>query len=397
MKTETEISLAAKKLAVICIVSNLSYYPYFQTTIWARFLVIGIWLVWASSVFLQNSQSLFDNITIRRVTLFFTSFLLVNIAWIFFGSNFGGLKNHFILPVITAFVILLTSYSLGKKLATHELVYICHAYMYCTSLMTIPLFLFYVRGINIDTSYYAYTYGKNEIAVLLVCSINFLVLLFQPQKTWELFFQIAAIIFQIGTLILIRCRSAFVCMAVMLCYIVFNQKGIKRSSRFLLIAMIAIVGIYLGKNPLALDNLITKIFFAGRSSSTVDELSSGRITQICEGLQVFFDNPIFGVGYRRTLDCFFVSILANYGIMCYPLLFLALYPLYWGGYNFKHNREPICLCFIFIVLNMEIFAFFEELAPFGPGTRCYILWLMWGILLANQTSQFTSVNAKNNF
>ncbi|MBP5183231.1 MAG: hypothetical protein J6331_09425, partial [Lentisphaeria bacterium] len=34
-----------------------------------------------------------------------------------------------------------------------------------------------------------------------------------------------------------------------------------------------------------------------------------------------------------------------------------------------------------LAASMLTIALVEELSPFGPGTRCYILWLLWGLLV----------------
>ena len=31
--------------------------------------------------------------------------------------------------------------------------------------------------------------------------------------------------------------------------------------------------------------------------------------------------------------------------------------------------------------SMFLLALLEELSPFGPGTRCYVLWLLWGLMV----------------
>ena len=83
-----------------------------------------------------------------------------------------------------------------------------------------------------------------------------------------------------------------------------------------------------------------------------------------------------------TLDCFYVSVLVSYGLLGIPAIIMAIAPFLWSICNLK-KRSDIGLCFFTIAGSIFLISILEELAPFGPGTRCYILWLMWGILLAN--------------
>ena len=129
--------------------------------------------------------------------------------------------------------------------------------------------------------------------------------------------------------------------------------------------------------------LINNIIFANRNSSSLDSLSSGRISQIKFAWYYFSNNPFWGVGKFKTTDCFYISALVNFGIFAYPLIVMAVYPFIWSIYNYKLYKEnTIYICFIFISVSMTIISFVEELAPFGPGVRCYILWLCWGVFLS---------------
>ena len=130
-------------------------------------------------------------------------------------------------------------------------------------------------------------------------------------------------------------------------------------------------------------SFVDDIIYAGRDGNDLDSISSGRGTQIEEAWEVFSQNIFLGVGVRKTTDMFYVSALTNYGLLSWPLLIMAIYPIIWSIYNLK-NGDIYDVTFFIIALSIFLISLLEELAPFGPGTRCYILWLMWGILLSNK-------------
>ena len=80
------------------------------------------------------------------------------------------------------------------------------------------------------------------------------------------------------------------------------------------------------------------------------------------------------------MDCFYVAALVSYGLLAWPLIVMALLPVIWSCKNLKNGKKED-ICFFIIAVSIFFISLFEEQAPFGPGSRCYILWLMWGILL----------------
>ena len=78
----------------------------------------------------------------------------------------------------------------------------------------------------------------------------------------------------------------------------------------------------------------------------------------------------------------YFNVVSNYYVMALAVLFIIYRSLAVG-----HLRFDINLCFFTISASLFIISILEELAPFGPGTRCYILWLIWGLLLVNDNKE----------
>ena len=126
------------------------------------------------------------------------------------------------------------------------------------------------------------------------------------------------------------------------------------------------------------------IIFAGRGSNEdLNSLSSGRISHILRGWELFTGNMLWGCGKpHRTFDCFYISALANFGLLSCPIVIMSLYPFFWAKSNLRDDKSPLALTFFLMTLAIGVISLLEERAPFGPGARCYVLWLSWGIYLA---------------
>ena len=62
-------------------------------------------------------------------------------------------------------------------------------------------------------------------------------------------------------------------------------------------------------------------------------------------------------------------------------MIIAIYPLVWGLKR-KAMIEPLYIIFIAIALTYIQNGITEQLAPFGPGVKCYVLWFMMGTLVS---------------
>ncbi|MPQ45150.1 hypothetical protein GBZ86_15610 [Clostridium tarantellae] len=121
---------------------------------------------------------------------------------------------------------------------------------------------------------------------------------------------------------------------------------------------------------------------------TLNAITSGRIDHIIYFKENFSENMFIGTG-RFYLESFPLALLMSYGILgsC-PIFILSIFPLI-IAYRYrkldKNNkiRKLIILLNIILLIN----GLFEELSPFGPGVKCYLLWMITGIYLGLQTKR----------
>lgn len=365
-------------LCIACVLSNISYYPALVSSGMGRIFAIAIWIFLAITLFFRGVC--FASSSFFRAHLLLYFLFIINTAITGVVNDVNAFANHFF-PVITiSTIILVVAIRYGLNFKTVDLKRICIWYYVTTSIMAIPLFIFYLRGGDLSSSYYGYVFGKNEVAVMLLCSFIIGFILYEPDNGMKRMFKIVSIFFLLVDILYLRCRSSF--LGVVFLFGTLSVYSNKMTQRLRVSVLLFLLGvtIYFLVNPDSFDTFLNQIIYAGRDSSDVSSLSSGRDLQVKEGVDTFWSSPIFGYGRGPSLDCFYVAALVSYGLLAWPLIVMALLPVIWSCKNLKNGKKED-ICFFIIAVSMFFISLFEEQAPFGPGSRCYILWLMWGILL----------------
>ena len=370
-------------IAFLCVISNLSYYPFFQQLSFTRYTVIATWLLIGGSLLLIKYKQITFSTKAKWYFLLFVLFL-INCMIIFFSTSEKVFQNHFFSPVIISFIIFLMATILGKTISKRGFRTILYAYIYSVTLYSIPLFFIYLMKLNLSSIIYEFG-EKNEISVLLLCALILLMLVYRADNLFKMIFKTTGVVFLILDMIYLRCRSAFFGVIVLAITLLVSKKTDKKMKIVVLVAIISVI-VYFATHVSALTVFLDDIIYAGRDSSNIDTVSSGRISQIKQGLQIFRQNPIFGTGSHKTTDMFYVSALVNYGLLSWPLLVMAIYPVVWSIKKLKKGDIYI-VAFFTVATSIFFISLLEEVAPFGPGVRCYILWLMFGFLLSNNEKE----------
>ena len=365
-------------LCIACVLSNVSYYPALVSSGIGRVLASAIWIFLAITLFYRGVS--FASNSLLHTHLFLYFIFTLNTAITGLVNEVNAFNNHFFRVVTLSVIILIVALRYGVDFKNGDLKKICIWYYFATSIMAIPLFVFYLRSIDLNSSFYNYVFGKNEIAVMLLCSLIVGLVLYEPNNMLKRMFKIVSIFFLLIDILYLRCRSSF--LGVVFLFGTLSVYSNKMTQRLRVSVLLFLLGvtIYFLVNPDSFEFFLNQIIYAGRDSSDVSSLASGRDLQVKEGVDTFWSSPFFGYGRGPSLDCFYVAALVSYGLLAWPLIVMALLPVIWSCKNLKNGKKED-ICFFIIAISMFFISLFEEQAPFGPGSRCYILWLMWGILL----------------
>ena len=214
-KTNTLVYL----ISILCVITNLSYYPTFQSLNWPRHIVISCWclLVLYSAFGFCNEK--FNNYFCVYF-LFFVLFLF-NCLIIYFVGNYEIIRNHFLQPVIISFLILCIASINGKKINTNGLRLIIYTYMYSVAIISYPLYWFYLRHSNIASIIYDYTYGKNEISVLLLCAAIMIGTMCDFKLKFKSLIELVSFLSIIIDIFILRCRAVYPGLMILFSYMFF--------------------------------------------------------------------------------------------------------------------------------------------------------------------------------
>ena len=134
------------------------------------------------------------------------------------------------------------------------------------------------------------------------------------------------------------------------------------------------------------DMFVGNIMFAGRNASSLDSLTSGRVSIVSEFPTLIEGHWLTGIG-SLYFECFPLSCILQFGIITGSIIIgIAYLPII---KSLKFDRTNVYSSILVIVcIGYGINSIFEGLAPIGPGVKCYYMWLMYGILFARGIEKY---------
>ncbi|WP_455683143.1 hypothetical protein [Thomasclavelia sp.] len=230
-----------------------------------------------------------------------------------------------------------------------------------------------------NTSGYLYT-AKNSAATIFLIAIIMGILYIKDKKK----IIVIPLIFFLSILILmLKSRATIVCLLLIIMYLIIFY--IKNPIVKITLALFFItVLLYILFNDSAYDLFINKIMLNNRGSNDLTVITSGRDEHFELFLNIFPTHFLSGTG-GTYLESFPLAALLSYG--AFVGLFVIFYTFLPGLYVVitmkKNNDIEKRFKYLILALNiiMIINGFFEELTPLGPGVKCFVLWLLFGIYI----------------
>lgn len=220
-----------------------------------------------------------------------------------------------------------------------------------------------------------YAYGSKNSVAQIILTVFILLVFTESGKKIPKLLRILGMIFLILLLAMLKSRASLLGIAVIIFYILLSKK-IKLKYKCL--TMLIVIGLFLAvyMNQNLYDIVVNGIILAGRNSSNLNDVSSGRLDMISEFIHVFSEYPLWGRG-SYYLESFPLSVLSQYGVLgAFPIIFFICLPLTLLKNVYRKQDKTVI---IIIMLCYYINGFFEEMAPLGPGVKCYFLWFLLGL------------------
>lgn len=364
---------------IVCFFSVFSQMPFFVESTLTRFISVPLWLflfIFSLFKFINRPiKTKIQSVIIPCSIIFILTFFLI-CSYVFTDVY---VKAGLVYQIYLSFFIYLIGFISGRYLNEENLKKICNAYFVAALIIGINIFFNYIYGYSISDRIYLYA-SKNSVSQILLTS---LIIILSLEFNFSKFIRLLSIIFILVVLFYLKSRATLISIPFILLYVIVNGKMNKKFK--IMIGTLIIVGtlfVLINSNMFIYD-----IIFAGRDALYLDDISSGRISQWQNFFYDLGNNWLFGIGdtYR---EAFILNAILTFGFpMGLILFFLSFYPIIWG-YKFLNKQSEFYALFILVAFSYFFNSIFEGYAPFGPGIKCFFLWLLFGLL--------SSLNINNN-
>lgn len=312
--------------------------------------------------------------------------MLCLLGWAF-GKDY--MASSLFVPINMSAFILTIGFLFGALVDEQIIKKIAIAYIASSIIVGGVLYVTVFRGIDWSgSSTYVYA-SKNSAAQFLLVGLILVATLFYVRHRIASGFLIIAYAVLI---FMMKSRATIAALAIYLIYFIFFIVESKRERNFYLF-LVVIFGLVVVFNPDANHLIIQEIIFNNRGTD-MTTLSSGRDLHWKTFRQEFGKYLFWGTG-GTYLESMPLAVLMSYGVIGgVPILLFALKPLIYAIKNMWDKRYRIySLLVVSISLTMLVNSIFEEQAPFGPGVKCYFLWLLFGMYIGKK--QYDLLNNYN--
>lgn len=368
-------------ISFVCFLTNIGQSPFLIDNFQTRLIVIPIWMVFAFVCFCRNHVI---NVSVAKDLLLFVIFFAI---YYFVGSIFISAYGNSDLPycIFLSSFIFFVGLLAGFNIDWWEIEQISTSYIISSAVVTLDTYVTYIYGQSLAGRVYLYN-SKNSVSQIIFTGWVLILFLKFNNSTSFLKKVIYVLIFGLMTITLLglKSRATLIAIPVVFIWIIVHGRMNRKLRNYIVFAL-AILVIALLINPSLLDNTINNIVLGGRDATDLNDVTSGRADEWSTFFSDFADKPFFGHGRMKRESLVLTSFL-EFGLFGGGLIIMiAVYPLFWVLRRLK-KHHPMYLMYSTICIVYVLNGIFEQLAPFGPGVKCYFLWFLLGVIMSSSLS-----------
>ena len=364
-------------LQITILLTNLTQIPDLVTKNGVKLLSYVPWVLFAFLI-ITLSMRTDDFIIGTQKYLYFSVMGILLVCLILEIQGKNGLDVSLLRPLLISLFIFVVSMNIGKYIDSSQLNDLLLVYAFSGVIVAIFVYRTILsNGFSWTSRVYAYN-SKNSVSQIILTAILFLIYLHgRKNRLWNIGMEvlIGALIFE---LFMLKSRASLLGLAIIFISVLIS-KEYKKSTKIIVILVLVVFGLILIFNTHFRYFFIDSIILAGRDSTNLNSISSGRMDMLIEFPELFWKKPVIGYG-RYYVECMPLDALIETGIIGGVLFnIIALSPIVYSIKSYICYRQPIDFLLIIIGICYYINGLFEQLAPFGPGVKCYILWLLFEV------------------
>ena len=374
IENDTKASVLGSLAGIVCAVSVLSQVPAFVASGVTSIISILAWLVLAFFGLMANRGKFLLTVQYPLyIVMVLAGFYLVAAAF-----NNAYLRSGLPYAIVLAMFVLVTGNTVGAQMNRADLNLIFKSYILSSTILAIVVYRDFFAQVTDASPIYVYAEKNSTAQILITAVILIMTTQLDTKEKKRKWLHLGCLVINTAVILMTKSRATIIFFP-FLAWLVLTSSSISKKYKRVILFCILIIVIVLMRNREFRDSLLNDIVFAGRDSSDMNSLSSGR----WEEWQSFFtdwgDGWLFGYG-RMKRESLILTAFLEYGIFFGMLiLVLAAYPLYFALRKLPKQRPErtllVCVASCYLVNGI-----FEQLAPFGPGVKCFFLWFLLGIL-----------------
>lgn len=301
--------------------------------------------------------------------------IIILLMQIFTSKNY--IDSNMFRPLNLCFFISIIGYYLGKYYDSKIIIKIIKAFILGSIILGFSIFMNTFSGVDWQNATgYLYT-AKNSAAIIFLVAIIMGVIYIKDLKK---IFIVPSIVFFTFLIMMLKSRATIVCLVFVILYIIIFY--VKRPIVKLFLSMVFVgLALYIIFNDSAYNFFINKIMLNNRGSEDLSVITSGRDEHIDIFVKMFPTYFFLGTG-GTYLESFSLASLLSYGFFVGSTI--ILYAILPGIIVVKTMKKVYIdkrFKHLILALNISMLVngLFEELTPLGPGVKCFVLWLFFGI------------------
>ncbi len=368
-------------LPIACVICNISQLPQLWDNRAVSFVYQGVWMLVLGTALLSRGLSFKVPKGFMCICLAIAIFM--GIATLISGNNY--FSSTLWGSMLLCLFVLFTSLVAGMSGGTNALKTIVYAYVISATVDAVMIFSMYFSGVDwLNASGYIYT-AKNSIAVIFLTAIVLIYyFMFKKLKTISIILMTLLSLF----VFMLKSRATILSWCVFMIYILcIGAKGIIRKLIGVFVCALAVIAVL--TIPVLREIVIDQTILNNRTAD-IGTLTSGRDVHYEIFADMFPKYAIIGTG-GTYLESFPLAVLLSFGILgAIPIFLLSFYPALKAIRDKMKYREKnntlLTVIFILCIL-LWVNGLFEELTPFGPGVKCYMLWMLTGLYIGDRIRQ----------
>lgn len=368
------IATALFFLSILC--SLISQTPFIMDAGGDKVLKL-IWVLPLGYTLFTTPQNFLSNRLMPFYGFYLLFFLYCFACQMFTGRQYLGADLY---NIAICMMITMVSYAYWLHYGSlHVLQLICASALLCGVFLALEVYVNYLIGSNIMSASYAFE-EKNSMGQILLCVAFISLLFFKPSDRRLLLVSRLLAGFILLIMIMLKSRATLVSGFYMLYYVTL-RKGSKKLKLTIILVGLLFVAVLLASADVY-NVIVNGILFGGRDSSDINSLSSNRVILFAIALKLIPQHPWIGSG-EYYVDCLPLNLLTEYGIIGLTMVLAFMWYLF-RSLNQK-VKSPILTAAYVLYMSFVINGMFEAYPPFGPGVKCFILWMFYGFALAEAT------------